>query len=83
MFTRVIYALPFVWKKCREDRGILEKLLLLFSCNHSASRRKLRVKYNLPEEPINDCCVAWCCGTCGLCQEALEIIEQDTKKSLN
>ena len=47
------------------------------SCNHSASRRKLRVKYNLPEEPFNDCCVAWCCGPCGLCQEALEIIEKE------
>ncbi len=53
------------------------------SCNHSASRRKLRVKYNLPEEPFNDCCVSWCCGPCGLCQEALEIIEQDTKRPLS
>lgn len=47
------------------------------SCNHSASRRKLRVKYNLPEEPFNDCCVSWCCGPCGLCQEALEIAEKE------
>jgi Cys-rich protein (TIGR01571 family) len=50
------------------------------ACNHSASRRKLRVKYNLPEEPFNDCCVSWCCGPCGLCQESLEITEQERKR---
>jgi Cys-rich protein (TIGR01571 family) len=58
----------------RYVRSCLCYLACCGSCNHSVSRRKLRVKYNLPEEPFNDCCIAWCCGPCGLCQESLEIV---------
>ena len=46
---------------------------------HSGMRRKLRVKYNLPTDPCNDCCVVWFCPTCALCQEANEIRHQQIK----
>ncbi len=64
----------------RYTRSCLCYLVCCGSCNHSVSRRKLRVKYNLPEEPFNDCCVSWCCGPCGLCQESLEITSQEKNK---
>ncbi len=54
-------------------------LCYCFCCGpsqHSGKRRKLRVKYNLPTDPCNDCCLAWFCPTCSLCQEANEIRAQ-------
>ncbi len=63
------------------ENGLGEKcatncLCYLFCCGpaqHSGQRRRLRVKYNLPQDPCNDCCLVWCCPTCALCQEANEI----------
>jgi Cys-rich protein (TIGR01571 family) len=48
-------------------------------CNHAPYRRQLRLKYNLKEEPCNDCCVAFFCSCCALCQENREIMYQVTK----
>lgn len=40
---------------------------------HCRTREKLRQKYSLPPSPCNDCCVAFFCGPCGLCQEHREV----------
>lgn len=40
---------------------------------HCRTREKLRQKYSLPSSPCNDCCVAFLCGPCALCQEQREI----------
>jgi Cys-rich protein (TIGR01571 family) len=36
-------------------------------------RKKLRVKYNLPAKPCNDCCTTFWCPCCALSQELREI----------
>ena len=36
-------------------------------------RKNMRQKYNLKEEPANDCVVTLCCSPCALCQEAREM----------
>jgi len=36
-------------------------------------RKQLRVKYNLPAKPCNDCCTACWCPCCALAQELREI----------
>ncbi len=36
-------------------------------------RKKLRIKYNLPAKPCNDCCTAFWCPCCALAQELREI----------
>lgn len=37
------------------------------------NRTHLRVKYNLHEEPMSDCCLHCWCSSCALCQEAREM----------
>lgn len=39
----------------------------------SATRTAIRRKYNLKEEPCNDCCVACWCPACALCQEHYQL----------
>ncbi|GMH37654.1 hypothetical protein BSKO_05527 [Bryopsis sp. KO-2023] len=50
-------------------------VLSLMGCWFCAYRKRsyLRTKYNLPEQPCNDCCTHCWCHTCALCQEAREI----------
>ena len=36
-------------------------------------RKKLRIKYNLPAKPCNDCCTSFWCPCCALAQELREI----------
>lgn len=36
-----------------------------YTCTY---RSKMRAQYELPEEPCCDCCVAFCCEPCALCQ---------------
>jgi Cys-rich protein (TIGR01571 family) len=48
--------------------------LLPFSvCIRAPYRKKLRVKYNLPAKPCNDCCTTFWCPCCALAQEMREI----------
>ncbi|GLJ21302.1 hypothetical protein SUGI_0391380 [Cryptomeria japonica] len=42
----------------------------LYTCGY---RKKLRLKYGLPDEPCGDCVVHLCCDCCALSQEAREI----------
>ncbi|XP_030503335.2 cell number regulator 1 [Cannabis sativa] len=42
----------------------------LYSCLY---RSRLRVQYDLEEEPCSDCLVHFCCETCALCQEYREL----------
>eukprot|EP01018_Ginkgo_biloba_P009125 Gb_37165 [translate_table: standard] len=42
----------------------------LYSCMY---RKKLRAKFNLPEQPCDDCCVHSCCECCALAQEHREL----------
>lgn len=39
----------------------------------AATRRALREKYNLPEEPCDDCSVIFWCAPCSVCQAAREL----------
>lgn len=43
------------------------------SCFAGNSRKRIREKYSLPEEPCSDCCVHCWCTQCAVCQEAREI----------
>lgn len=43
---------------------------------HAPYRKKLRVRYNLPAKPCNDCCVTFWCPCCALAQEMREIEHQ-------
>ncbi|KAF3792551.1 hypothetical protein EJ110_NYTH08459 [Nymphaea thermarum] len=36
-------------------------------------RTKLRGQFQLPEDPMTDCLVHYCCTTCALCQEHREL----------
>ncbi|CAG9460004.1 unnamed protein product [Pedinophyceae sp. YPF-701] len=42
-------------------------------CITQNTRRMLRNKYQLPEEPCNDCCTHFWCHSCALCQEFREL----------
>ena len=42
----------------------------LYSCLY---RSRLRIQYDLEEEPCGDCLVHFCCETCALCQEYREL----------
>ncbi|PON63384.1 PLAC8 motif-containing protein [Trema orientale] len=42
----------------------------LYSCMY---RSRLRVQYDLEEQPCADCLVHFCCETCALCQEYREL----------
>ena len=44
-------------------------------------RKKLRVKYNLPAKPCNDCCTAFWCPSCAIAQELREINYQTSQTS--
>jgi Cys-rich protein (TIGR01571 family) len=49
---------------------------LLLPCSvfiRAPYRKKLRVKYNLPAKPCNDCCTTFWCPFCALSQELREI----------
>lgn len=50
----------------------LSYLLCCGPLQHCSFRKSMRNKFNLQESPCNDCCVAFCCGPCGICQEARE-----------
>ena len=39
----------------------------------TATRRALREKYGLPEEPSDDCSVIFFCAPCSVCQAAREL----------
>ena len=38
-----------------------------------STRERIRGKYGVAPAPCNDCCVAFFCPACGICQEAQEI----------
>lgn len=42
----------------------------MYSCLY---RSRLRVQYDLEEEPCQDCLVHFCCEPCALCQEYREL----------
>jgi len=42
-----------------------------------STRKQIRAKYNLPEEPCNDCLVHCFCLPCALCQEFREVKKQN------
>jgi Cys-rich protein (TIGR01571 family) len=72
------------------DEGCISNCLCYLLCcpplQHSGLRRKIRNKWNLPEDPCNDCCVALFCGPCGMCQEAREIeyrLSQPGQQTMN
>jgi hypothetical protein len=49
-------------KAITDENCISNCLCYLFCCpllQHSGLRRKIRNKWNLPEDPCNDCCVAF------------------------
>eukprot|EP00298_Acanthocystis_sp_HF-20_P001773 c12210_g1_i1.p1 GENE.c12210_g1_i1~~c12210_g1_i1.p1 ORF type:complete len:120 (+),score=19.48 c12210_g1_i1:62-421(+) len=46
----------------------------LISCG---TRKEIRTKYSLPEEPCADCLVHCFCLTCALCQEFRELKKQN------
>jgi len=47
--------------------------IYLCALTGAPTRKAIRNKYNLPEEPCNDCCVHCFCGPCAICQEAREM----------
>ncbi|KAG6541129.1 hypothetical protein Mapa_017500 [Marchantia paleacea] len=49
---------------------------LFWCCITGRHRRKLREKFNLPEEPMNDYATAFVCHCCALCQESRELTNQ-------
>ncbi|XP_039000077.1 cell number regulator 2-like [Hibiscus syriacus] len=58
------------------QQGCIYGMLMLCSCHCLLScvyREKLRVKFGLPAEPCNDCCIHFCCEACALCQEHAEL----------
>lgn len=63
--------------KAVTDENFCESCLCYLLCcpplQHCRTREKLRQKYSLPASPCNDCCIAFLCGPCGLCQERREI----------
>ncbi|GAX81094.1 hypothetical protein CEUSTIGMA_g8528.t1 [Chlamydomonas eustigma] len=56
----------------------------------SDTRKTVRSKYNLHEEPCSDCCIHCWCSWCAVCQEARElkiksfstIVQQDNSKGI-
>jgi Cys-rich protein (TIGR01571 family) len=67
-------------KKIGEGTCIGKCLCYLFCfpcCQQTKTRYLIRKKYNLLEEPCNDCCISWFCSLCALCQEAREIKYRD------
>ena len=49
-------------------------------CFHTPKRAELRRRYNLPEEPCNDCLVVTFCPCCAIIQEGIQLQGGDPPK---
>ena len=50
------------------------------AANYAAGiRKKIREKYNLKEDPCNDCMAHFCCGCCATIQEIREVKSRNGK----
>jgi len=54
--------------------GPLAALVHLGSLVGCCVRTDLRKKYNIPGNPVGDCCIHYCCGPCAVCQEYEELV---------
>lgn len=67
---RRLVCCAFFWTDLASSALIAIPLGFLISMTY---RTKLRMRYNLPEEPCGDCCTHFCCLGCALCQEYREL----------
>lgn len=62
-------------------KGLCCCVLPFSVCLRAPYRKQLRIKYNLPAKPCNDCCVTLWCPCCALAQEMREIKFQQRTSS--